>query len=65
MADHSRNIAYFFWNGGPRSVSLGYFVVIAGVLAQVASMAEMVSPPQQNFEAPRDQRPLCVIELLT
>ncbi|OAL23813.1 hypothetical protein AYO22_06132 [Fonsecaea multimorphosa] len=37
------NIAYFFWNGGPRSLSFGYLVVISGVLCQVASMAEMAS----------------------
>jgi amino acid permease len=37
------NIAYFFWNGGPRSVSFGYLIVVSGVLCQVVSMAEMSS----------------------
>ncbi|KAL6248924.1 hypothetical protein RBB50_003987 [Rhinocladiella similis] len=37
------NIAFFFWNGGPRALSFGYFVVITGVLCQVASMAEMAA----------------------
>lgn len=41
--DVGRNVAYFFWNGGPRSVSLGYFIVISGVLCQVSSLAEMSS----------------------
>jgi choline transport protein len=35
------NIAYFFWNGGPRAIVWGYLIVFAGVLCQVASMAEM------------------------
>ncbi|KIX04956.1 uncharacterized protein Z518_05828 [Rhinocladiella mackenziei CBS 650.93] len=37
------NIAFIFWNGGPRSAAWGYVIVITGVLCQVASMAEMSS----------------------
>lgn len=37
------NIGLAFWNGGPRAMVWGFFIVFAGVLAQVASLAEMSS----------------------
>lgn len=37
------NIGLAFWNGGPRAMVWGFFIVIAGVLCQVASLAEMSS----------------------
>lgn len=32
-----------FWNGGPRAMAWGFFIVIPGVLCQVASLSEMAS----------------------
>lgn len=37
------NVGLIFFNGGPRSLIWGFFIVIPGVLCQVASMAEMAS----------------------
>jgi choline transport protein len=37
------NVGLIFWNGGPRSLIWGFFIVLPGVLCQVASMAEMAS----------------------
>ncbi|KAF2173096.1 hypothetical protein M409DRAFT_17044 [Zasmidium cellare ATCC 36951] len=37
------NIGLVFYNGGPRAMVWGFFIVIAGVLCQVASLSEMAS----------------------
>lgn len=37
------NIGLAFYNGGPRAMVWGFFIVIPGVLAQCASLAEMAS----------------------
>ena len=38
-----RNLTAVFTNGGPRALAWGIIVVVAGGLAQSASMAEMAS----------------------
>lgn len=38
-----RNIGAVFYNGGPESLAWGVLIVIAGALAQTASLSEMVS----------------------
>lgn len=37
------NIGLAFFNGGPRAMVWGFFIVVPGVLCQVASIAELAS----------------------
>lgn len=37
------NIGLIFYNGGPRAVVWGFFVVVPGIMCQVASLAELAS----------------------
>lgn len=37
------NFGLVFYNGGPRAIVWGFFIVLPGVLCQVASLAEMSS----------------------
>lgn len=39
----SANIGTIFYNGGPRALVWGFFIVIPGTLCQVASISEMAS----------------------
>ncbi|KAK5715815.1 hypothetical protein LTR17_016646 [Elasticomyces elasticus] len=39
----STNIGLIWWNGGPRALIWGFFIVIPGVLCQVASLSELAS----------------------
>src|SRR5271156_5769075 len=38
-----RNLSAVFWNGGPQALASGILIVVAGALAQSASLAEMAS----------------------
>ena len=40
---HVANIGVIFYNGGPRALVWGFFIVIPGTLCQVASISEMAS----------------------
>lgn len=37
------NIGLAFYNGGPRALVWGFFIVIPGILCQVASVSELAS----------------------